>query len=440
MDEKWQKARIIPVVGTGAGNEREQRATSAFLAVLSIVRTLSIDLLTPLGASRAGAAHVTTYVEPPFKLADKTTSRPDGLIEVRYGNQKPWTALVEVKTGNAELAADQVNRYIEIARDQGYQAVITISNEIAPSEGQHPTQGLKVRKGSRVEVHHFSWTRIANIASRIKARTRESDPEQAWLLDELLRYLEHASSGAVELDDMGPEWVEARELARTGMLQRSEPQATDVAQRWDQFLTYAALRLGMRVNADVQERLTRAEQEDVNLRTKRFVNELCDTGALTGELIVPKSIGDVSICVDLRARLSAVSTTFRAPDDKRARGSVSWLVRQLSEAPATLEVAAHARNSRTPAIASLGDLREDSSGMLADLPGDVAKFTVTMRCELGMGRRSARTAGFIESVLTAIYSFYEQVHQKLVAYQPRAPQAQAKPGSSDPKDLGSVTE
>ncbi|WP_430869087.1 hypothetical protein [Demequina aurantiaca] len=440
MDDKWQRARIIPVVGTGAGNEREQRATSALLAVLSIVRTLSIDLLSPLGASRAGAARVDTYVEPPFKLADKTTSRPDGLIEVRYGNQSPWTALVEVKTGNSVLTAEQVNRYIEIARGEGYQAVITISNEIAPSEGQHPTAGLKVRKGSKVAVHHFSWTRIANVASRIKARTRESDPEQAWLVDELLRYLEHASSGAVELDDMGPDWVNARELVRTGSLTRTDPNATDIAQRWDKFLTYAALKLGMRVNADVQEKLPRAEQEDVNVRTKRFVTQLCESGVLTGELIVPQSIGELNVSVDLRARLTSISTTFRAPEDKKARGSISWLVRQLADAPGSIEIGAFARNSRSPVVATLAALRDDANVMAAELPGDVAKFTVTMRSELGMGRRSARTSGFIESVLDAVYSFYEQVHQELVAYQPRAPQAQAKSGNAESLELGSVTD
>jgi hypothetical protein len=440
MDEKWQRARIIPVVGTGAGNEREQRATSALLAVLSIVRPLSIELLSPLGASKALAAHVDTFVEPPFKGVDGKQSRPDGLIRVAYGSQAPWTALVEVKTGSNDLSADQVNAYIEIARDKGYQCVITISNEIAPSEGQHPTQGLKVRKGSKVAVYHFSWTRIANIASRIKARSAASDPEQAWLLDELLRYLEHQSSGALEFDDMGPHWVDARESARNGVLKKSDLGAVDVAQRWDKLLTYAALKLGMHVNEDVQERLSRAEQDDANVRSKRFVSELCDHGTLSGALMVPKTIGDVSVTVDMRARLVSVCTTFRAPDDKMARGSISWLLRQLTNAPPNAEIAAFARNGRTPVVATLSALREDTSVMVTALPGDVSKFTVTIRSELGVGRRSGRTAGFIDSVMSAIYNYYELVHQELVPYQSRAPQVQTQKADATNVELGSVSE
>jgi len=31
-----------------------------------------------------------------------------------------------------------------------------------------------------------------------------ADPGQAWILGELIRYLEHARSGALQFEDMGP--------------------------------------------------------------------------------------------------------------------------------------------------------------------------------------------------------------------------------------------
>ena len=46
-----------------------------------------------------------------------------------------FEALVEVKTGDAKLDAEQINAYIEIARLNNHDCVITISNEIAPSPG-----------------------------------------------------------------------------------------------------------------------------------------------------------------------------------------------------------------------------------------------------------------------------------------------------------------
>lgn len=43
-----------------------------------------------------------------------------------------------------------------------------------------------------------------------------ADPDQAWILGELIRYLEHPKSGAVEFTDMGPSWVPVRDAVATG--------------------------------------------------------------------------------------------------------------------------------------------------------------------------------------------------------------------------------
>ena len=48
---------------------------------------------------------------------------PDGLIRVARG-QKSWTALVEVKTRNNELGAEQLENYLDIARDNSFEALL----------------------------------------------------------------------------------------------------------------------------------------------------------------------------------------------------------------------------------------------------------------------------------------------------------------------------
>jgi hypothetical protein len=63
--------------------------------------------------------------------------------------------LVEVKTGGNQLAVEQLENYLDIAREQGYDAVLTISNEIPPMAGQHPTKVDK-RKVRKVALHHLS--------------------------------------------------------------------------------------------------------------------------------------------------------------------------------------------------------------------------------------------------------------------------------------------
>ncbi len=439
MDKNWQRARLIPVVGTGAGNEREQRATSALLAVMSIVRPFSNAILGPLGASRAAAAHVDAFIEPPFKTGIKTDVRPDGLIQVTYGSQTPFTALVEVKTGTNILMADQLNAYIDIARAERFDHVITISNEIAPSEGIHPTAGLKVQKNSRVKVAHFSWTRIAALAVRVKERIGINDREQEWVLDELLRYLEHASSGALEFDDMGEHWVAVREGVRNGSIKRTDVGVADVARRWDQLLTYSAMKLEIQLNETVEEVIPRAQRDDASSRQKAFVKELSETGALSGSLRVPGAIATLDIVADLRTRQVSISSSFRAPADKKARGSLSWLLRQLDDAPGRLLVEAFPKGAAHGATAQVAKLREDATDLLSEMPGDIAKFKIQLITDLGVNRRNGKSGGFVESVLGAVSKYYGSVLQHLVPYQEKAPQVVTPFVVAEDPPLGSVT-
>src|SRR5665647_3136958 len=127
------------------------------------------------------------------------------------------TALVEVKTGENVLVAEQLENYLDIARDEGFDAVLTISNEIPPVAGQHPTPVDK-RKLRKVALHHLSWTKILSEAVMQKEFRGVADPDQAWILGELIRYLEHPRSGAMEFSDMGESWVTTREAVRAGTL------------------------------------------------------------------------------------------------------------------------------------------------------------------------------------------------------------------------------
>lgn len=439
MKEQWQRARLIPVVGNGVGHEREQRATSALLAVLSIVRPFSQEVLVPLGASRAGRATVEAFIEPPFKDKTSKSWRPDGLIRVTYGQQRPWVALVEVKTGSSLLEADQINAYLDLARDADYDHVITISNELSPSIGVHPTPGIRVRKNSRVQVSHFSWTRVAALASRVRDRTGVEDLEQEWILSELLRYLEHQSSGAMEFDDMGQEWTTIRDDTRAGTLTRRTPGVDEVALRWDQLLTYAALKLSIRINEDVEEVLTRAHRNDPGLRRADFAKELVDHGSFSGDLRVPRTVGDLHVCADVRARQCTLSVSVDAPSDKKARGSLTWLTKQLEDAPSTVVVEAYAKGAQHPVVATLGDLHEDPSHVVAHLPADIVRFVVLHRRELSVNRRGGRSSGFTDSVIGQIFDFYDHVVQRLTPYQEKAPSVSPESSRASEQELGSET-
>ena len=72
--------------------------------------------------------------------------------------------------------------------------------------GQHPTKVDK-RKLRKVALHHLSWSQVLAEAVMQKEFRGVADPDQAWILGELIRYLEHSRSGALEFDDMGESWT-----------------------------------------------------------------------------------------------------------------------------------------------------------------------------------------------------------------------------------------
>ena len=417
----WQRARIIPVSGIANDKEAEQRATSALLAVLSIVRPFSKALLVPFGASRAEKAVVDTFIETTFKDSAGKAVRPDGLIRVSYGSQDPFVLLVEVKSGNSLLDADQINAYWDIARQEGFDAILTISNEIAPSPGVHPTEGLRQRANSKVKVHHVSWTRLLTMAVMEKTHRGVDDPEQDWILGELIRYMQHNSSGVMDFDDMGPNWLSVRDGARNGTLNNRSEGIEDIARRWDQLLGYVSLQLGADIGEDVIEVVSKAEREDPKLRARNFVDSLCQTGKLAGTLRVPNTVGDINVLVDLKARQNVLSVEIDAPSDKGAKARVTWLLRQLRGAPGNLVVEAYARGSQKGIAGPLSAVLEDPSILQREDRKDPHRFRLIARSDLGQNRRSGRKPGFVQSVIESIESFYGDVLQELTPYQKRAP-------------------
>lgn len=143
-EDEWRVARLIPTTGIGGADEQEQRATSSLLAVMAAVPQFGRALLDLLGAP---GGRLTTFTEIRFVDADTKLSIPDGALVVERGKAR-WVCLVEVKTDQHGLRADQVERYLELARVNGFDAVLTISNQItsSPTESAIPIDPKKARR------------------------------------------------------------------------------------------------------------------------------------------------------------------------------------------------------------------------------------------------------------------------------------------------------
>ena len=426
----FQRARLIPVSGIDSAKEAETRAASAFLAVLAIVRPLSKALLDPLGASRASNATVETFIEVQFDHEGRRI-RPDGVIRVVHGNKAPWTALVEVKTNDNALDVEQLNLYWDIARAAGYQALVTISNEIPVAPGVHPTPGLKVRANSPVQVHHFSWPQILSASVTEMVHRGVDDVEQRWILGELIRYLKHPASGALQFQDMGPSWVEVRGGARDGTLSKRDAKVAEIAARWDQLLQYAALRLGADIGRDVQVVLPTGRKVEPAARGIDLATNLAERGMLDGGLRVPDTAGVLEIYADIKAQQVTAAMNIDAPLDRGSRGRVSWLVAQMSQAPVRTTVENWPKNARAAAAAtSIEQIRDDRTALLADSK-EPARLRVVLRGPMGVARKAgSRSPGFVDSVLGLVDEFYGCIVQNVTPWQAPAPKRHA-PGAVD---------
>jgi hypothetical protein len=409
-EESWHEARLIPTSGISGADEQERRATSALLAVVTAVREFGRGLTQPLGAP---AGSIQAFIEVPFMLGDKRCY-PDGLIRVTRG-QRSWTALVEVKTGTNELVPEQLENYLDIAREHEFDALITISNEIPPSAGQHPTKVDK-RKLRKVAMHHLPWSQVLAEAVIQKEHRGVADPDQAWILGELIRYLEHPRSGALEFEDMGASWVAVRDAVSAGTLRASDKGVADVAARFDALLRFASLRLGRTLGTEVVPAVGRREAADLSLRTASLVDSLVKDGRLTGSIRIPNAVAPLHIELDLRSSRVTCHVDVDAPREGRPTTRVNWLVRQLKAAPDSVRLEAFALHTRGPGAADLlKSVREDPALLVQDPKKELRSFRIAHTSPLGTKRGRGRGSA-IDSVLDAVDLFYGEVLQHLKAW------------------------
>jgi hypothetical protein len=420
-EESWHEARLIPTSGISGADEQERRATSALLAVLSAVREYGKAITGPLGAP---SGTVSTYIEVPF-LLDGRRLYPDGLIRVSRGS-KSWTCLVEVKTGTSELQTEQVEAYLEIAREQGFDALLTISNEIPPNADQHPTKVDK-RKLRKVALHHLSWSQVLAAAVIQKEHRGVADLDQAWILGELIRYLEHPRSGALEFEDMGAAWVPVRDAVANGTLRANDKMAPDLASRFDAMLRFASLRLGRRLGTEVTPFLPKKDAQDPAARQAALVQNLAASGRLSGAIRVPNAVAPLHVTLDLRAGTVTCHVDIDAPRDGRPTTRVNWLVRQLKAAPESMRLEAFAAYARGGGTAELlRDVRENPAVLLDDSGKEIRTFRLALVSPLGPKRGRGR-GGAVDSVLDSIDTFYGTVLSDLRAWAAAPPRLRPEP-------------
>jgi hypothetical protein len=427
-DDHWPVARLIPITSSTGVEARERKAASALLAVLSAVDEFGRSLLKPLGAP---AGRIEAFVEVPFKTDGGRTVRPDGLIGVTRAG-KTWWALVECKIGEQELTGEQIEGYLDLARYAGIDAVLSISNHYVTTSADYPI-AIDRKKLRKVSLHHWSWVRVLTEAEVQKQYRGVKDPDQAYILNELIRYLSDPRSGVVQFDEMGPSWTAVREGARLHNLRKTDPHVAAVASRWDELVRFLSLDLTKELGRDVKDLVRRQEGTAVT-RHQALVDSLASSGRLYAEFRVPDAAGSLELVADLGSRQVIVSTVLDAPRDGRSRGRVSWLLRQLLMAPSDLTIEASISRTSSTLAGQLAWIREDPSFIIPDQTREIRAFRLSMTRDMGLNRAAGR-GSFIDSVVDTTKAFYRDVLQNLTAWEPQAPRLRAAVGPAEAEGI-----
>ncbi|MUN42134.1 TerD family protein [Actinomadura litoris] len=397
----WQGARLFPVSGLRSDHEREARATSTLLAVMAQVPEFGRRLTARFNAP---AGTLQTFVETPFKHGEGKV-RPDGVIRVARAG-RIWTALVETKTGGSPLKADQVEAYLDVAARNGYETVITLSNDLA-LDGEHPLT-VDRRKLRKVALRHLSWAEVAHEAHMLCHHHGLAGQSHAWLLGELLHYLRHDNAGCQGFQDMGQAWVPLRNAITAGTLRPGDRYAPRVAESWERLVRQLCLRLSGETGLGVAP-VTRRRRGGGGAEERRaaVVASLVETGRMSAEVRMANAAGPVRIEADLRT--GQIETSVEVPAAERARSltRVQWLLRRLADAPPELRVEALADGSAEGPCDLLKNLRSEP-GLLVRGGVEISSFRLALPTGMGT-RRGTDEAGFVRSVDLAVDRFHRDV-------------------------------
>lgn len=215
------------------------------------------------------------------------------------GNRQ-WRALVEAKVGNNQLEPEQIERYRQLAKDNGIDCVISISNQFATDPTSHPNE--EVRKSrSKVPVFHWSWMHVLTTTDLLVSTDCIADADELVLMNELRRFLTHESACVKGFERMPKEWAEPNKLVTSGGANPAKSSLLlPVISGWHQGTRDLTLILSRMTGAQVSEKLPRKHIGAPAERQKDEALVLRESHCLNVILGIP----DAAAAIEVKGRLS----------------------------------------------------------------------------------------------------------------------------------------
>jgi hypothetical protein len=435
---RGDRARLFPVL---AETSKEGRALSVLLACIANIQELGRALLSDVGQRVGARTKIDTYTEVTLQKGGPKAFRPDGLIVARGGSRQ-WLALVEAKVGNAELTTRQIEDYLDLGKQNGIDTLITLSNQYAPLPTHHPVD-LPAAVRHKGNVFHWSWRYVLTQASLLLDNDEVDDSDQRVLLGELVRFLDHDSTGVKGFEEMPPAWANlVRTVHAGGMIATNAEDTRETVGAWHQEARDLNLILSRKLRTNVTTRISRAHATDPAARLKARISELAKHKCLETSMRVPDAAAPIEVRADLQTRSVSISMRLKAPTDRKStKARTNWLLRQLRD---TEDLDVYIRffwpGRATFTQHTLAELRQDAAVASAGREARrVLSFEVLLVKDLGA--RFAQRRNFIRDLEAAVPEFYEQVGQYLKAWQPPAPrlrEKKAEEGEAVPESTDAV--
>jgi len=328
---------------------------------------------------------------------------------------------VEAKVGRSEITAEQLDRYLTLAKQNRIDAVITISNQFSAVPHHHPVR-MSMNKFKGVSLFHFSWMHILTEADLLTINRDVRDDDQAYMLKEFLRFISHESAGVQGFHQMPEAWPNLLTTIKAGGPLNKSADVAGVAEAWQQETRDLCLVLSRQLKRLVSQRLNRAAIADPEMRFQADVETIRRNQILSVSYDIPDAASPLEVMLDLRGKSVLVSMRVRAPEDRvYNRARLSWLLRQLPDVENDdLYIRCHWPKTSAPTQYKLRDLRVDPAQIeVGKGKMKVAAFDVILASDLG--RRFDQRRNFIDALQRAVPEFYLEVGQHLTAWQPQPP-------------------
>ncbi len=162
-----------------------------------------------------------------------------------------------------------------------------------------------------------------------------------------------------------------------------------------------------------------------------FVRSLVDDGKLSASIRVPNAAAPIDLEADLHGRLFRTSALLPAPREGRPNTRISWLLRQLADAPDGLHFEVRYPNQKEPSSCSLKDAKSkpDRLAYAPDLKRAPSSFRLTIAKELG-AKRGHGAGSFVMESKQQTADFYRTIVQGLRAWSASAPKLPLPPSTS----------